>query len=73
MIRWADRVAAVVALLGPEAMVFEERAGWVIGICTNRSAGPPYALDVYGEGETFDTAWAMAARTTLRRPPPAHS
>jgi hypothetical protein len=60
--RWADRVTAVEQLLGSDAMVFEERAGWVIGICTNRRTGPPYAIDVYGEGPTFDAAWAEAAR-----------
>lgn len=72
MSRWDSRVAAVVELLGPEALVFEERAGWVIGICANRKAGPPYALEIYGEGETFDTAWAQAARLAVRRRPPVH-
>lgn len=66
MIRFASRVTAVIDLLGPEAMVFEERAGWVIAICTNRAAGPPYDLDVYGEGETFDQAWVQAARAATQ-------
>jgi hypothetical protein len=63
MIRFSTRVTAVLDLLGPDAMVFEERAGWVIGVCTNRRTGPPYAIDVYSEGPTFDKAWADAART----------
>jgi hypothetical protein len=66
MSRWLAQVLHVQELLGPHAVVYEQAHDWIIAIVKNPATGPPYDLEYFGAGETFDAAYTQASRAAAK-------